>query len=82
MDNVVVAIDFVEKGETVSYKGGSTKAFEDIPVGHKIAIKRIRIGEAVVKYGEIIGIASSEIEVGMHVHIHNVISLRFRRRDE
>ena len=79
-DNVVVCIEPVKKGDIVSYAGGSTKASEDIPIGHKMAIEHIEMGETVVKYGEIIGIASSEIEVGRHVHIHNVTSLRFRRR--
>ena len=49
-----------------------------IPFGHKYAIKRIREGEPIVKYGEAIGVSTKTIEEGEHVHIHNIVSLRGR----
>lgn len=49
-----------------------------IPFGHKIAIRRIVKGEQVTKYGEEIGVASCDIEVGEHVHVQNVESIRGR----
>ena len=40
--------------------------------GHKYAIKPIKLGENVVKYGMPIGHATADIAVGDHVHVHNV----------
>ena len=53
-----------------------TKTAEDLPFGHKIAIKEIHAGVDVVKYGEIIGVASEDIPAGKWVHTHNVKSAR------
>jgi altronate dehydratase small subunit len=53
-----------------------TKTSEDLPFGHKIAIKDIGIGGNVVKYGEVIGSASQDILAGRWVHTHNVKSVR------
>ncbi len=49
-----------------------------IPFGHKVALAPIRSGEPVVKYGEVIGLASADIATGEHVHVHNVESQRGR----
>jgi len=43
-----------------------------IPFGHKVALRDIPAGAAVVKYGVVIGRASSDIPAGTHVHVHNV----------
>ena len=51
---------------------------EAIASGHKIALTRISIGEAVLKYGSPIGTATMDIEPGAHVHVHNVESGRGR----
>ena len=51
---------------------------EAIPRGHKFALRAIRAGEPVVKYGSPIGTASSAIAAGAHVHTHNVASARGR----
>lgn len=53
-------------------------ALEDIPKEHKIALKDIRMGEFIYKYGETIGIATKDIKRGEHVHIHNVESIKGR----
>ena len=75
-DNVVVAIEPIKKGDTVTYKcAGEVKtltALEDITIYHKLATRDIAKGEPVVKYGEHIGVASSDIKAGEHVHVHNV----------
>jgi altronate dehydratase small subunit len=47
-----------------------------IPYAHKFARRLIRRGEKVIKYGEIIGIATCDIHPGTHVHVHNVKGLR------
>lgn len=80
-DNVAVVIEPVTKGTDVSYdtKEGDTvtvKAAEDIPIYHKIAVKDIKKGENIIKYGEHIGLAAADIKKGMHVHEHNVKSVR------
>lgn len=49
-----------------------------IPFGHKIALREIAKGEDVVKYGEVIGRATQDIDIGEYVHIHNVESKRGR----
>ena len=46
----------------------------DIPSGHKFALKDIKEGEYVFKYGEIIGKATKDIKKGEWVHTHNVKS--------
>ena len=79
-DNVVVAIEEIKKGETVSYVSGEREirfaALEDITIFHKAACRDIAAGEPVCKYGEHIGIASRDIAKGEHVHEHNVESRR------
>ena len=62
-----------KKGETTE-----VKALEAVPYGHKIALQDIAKGQIIVKYGEEIGMASSDIQKGEHVHIHNLESMRAR----
>jgi (2R)-sulfolactate sulfo-lyase subunit alpha len=50
---------------------------EDIPLGHKLALRPISRGERVVEYGQVIGVASRDIAPGQHVHVHNLSSLRW-----
>lgn len=51
---------------------------KDIPYGHKIAVRPIKKGDAILKYGLSIGTALEDIAVGDHVHIHNIESNRGR----
>ena len=67
-DNVVVATERTEPGATVA--DGIT-ARQRIPFGHKVAIRPIAQGDAVVKFGQIIGFASQPIAPGDWVHEHN-----------
>jgi len=64
---------------TVVVKSGEVvleiTARELIPVGHKIALREIREGEQVIKYGESIGVATRRIQKGEHVHVQNVVGL-------
>ena len=77
-DNVVVAIEPIAKDSPVEYDcGGETRrltALEDITIYHKLACRDIAQGEPVVKYGQHIGSAVTEIRAGQHVHVHNVES--------
>ncbi|MET3699439.1 altronate dehydratase small subunit [Bacillus oleivorans] len=54
------------------------KVLKDIPYGHKIAIRPVKKGETIYKYGLSIGTATEDIMVGDHVHIHNIESNRGR----
>nr|KJR73275.1 MAG: dehydratase [Thermoproteus sp. AZ2] len=83
-DNVGVAIDDIKAGEEVAYVyvsdkavGGKLKALEEIPLGHKIALRDIKAGEAVVKYGRPIGVAAKDVRAGEHVHVHNLRSAKW-----
>ena len=76
-DNVAVVLSEVCAGETV--QPASVTASEAIPRGHKLALTPIGEGEAVVKYGQIIGFASAPIGIGEHVHVHNVSMGEFER---
>lgn len=84
LDNVAtIFANDVKEGMTISIrdkKGNSVDAIvrADIPYGHKVAVKPIRIGEPIIKYGEEIGVATQDIETGDYVHVHNLDSQRAR----
>jgi len=84
LDNVAtVFANGVQAGDTVIIrdKKGHEESFialSEIPYGHKIAILPITKGEPIMKYGEKLGIASVDIVVGAHVHVHNLESVRGR----
>jgi len=69
-DNVVVAPRRIAKGVRIASEGVVT--VDSIPMGHKLATRRIAIGEIVRKYGQVIGIATADIAPGSHVHVHNI----------
>jgi altronate hydrolase len=69
-DNVVVARVNLSAGTEISEETITCK--DQIPFGHKIAASVIKDGEAVRKYGQIIGFASGDINPGQHVHLHNL----------
>jgi altronate dehydratase small subunit len=77
-DNVAVALEHIGRGCTIGIEGASIEALDDIPSGHKIAIATIGVGEQVIKYGSPIGLATSAIAAGQHVHTHNLESTRGR----
>ena len=64
-DNVVVALVPLAKGFELS---DGTVLNEDVDLGHKIALRDIQRGEAVIKYGNLIGYATKDIRRGDHVH--------------
>jgi altronate hydrolase len=67
-DNVAVALRDIAAGEIV----GPLQACEAIPMGHKIAVRHIERNTEILKYGLPIGIASTDIPAGAHVHTHNL----------
>ena len=81
-DNVAVVPQTVEKNDTVVVSDFSLKAEENIPVGHKIALKEIQAGDMIVKYGTSIGEATCRIYPGQWVHTHNVKDITERLCNE
>ena len=49
-------------------------ARDEVPIGHKIALKAIAPGQKIVKFGVPVGSATQPIAAGAHVHMHNVKS--------
>ena len=77
-DNVATALQPLEAGQVITLGNESVTVAEQTPRGHKIALRLIRKGEDVVKYGSTIGTATDDILPGAHVHTHNVASGRGR----
>ena len=73
-DNVLTACRSIEAGNPVVFSGQPFIAMQNIRPGHKVARFRIAKGAAVIKYGAQIGSATRAIEVGEHVHLHNMES--------
>ena len=71
-DNVAVALEALTKGEQVTRDGEPVRVLSDIPAGHKICLRPIPAGGAVVKYGYPIGYAQKDIVPGEHIHTHNL----------
>ena len=72
LDNVAVALKDLAKGDIVSANDFTVTVQEDIPSGHKIALKNIAAGENIIKYSFPIGHADGAIAPGSHVHTHNL----------
>ena len=49
----------------------------DIPIGHKIALKDMKTGDTVIKYGVDIGKVVKDIKLGEHAHVHNIKTKRW-----
>ena len=77
-DNLVTCVRELKAGEHVLVDGREIEVKEDIPKFHKLSIEEIHRGEAVYKYGEVMGVASRDIHVGQWAHIHNIDSTRGR----
>lgn len=74
-DNCATSLSEIPKDDEVELIGGNIiKINQTIPFGHKFALRKINKGDIVKKYGEIIGIATKNIERGDWIHIHNIKS--------
>ncbi len=72
-DNVAVTRTVLAAGQTLNVPGGTTVTIsEGIPANHKVAVRNIAPGEAILKYGQRIGLAAAPIAAGAWVHVHNV----------
>lgn len=79
-DNVATCVLAQRAGGAAAYEADgeavTVRLLDDVPFGHKLAIRPIAAGEEIIKYGYPIGRAVRDIQPGEHVHIHNVGSLR------
>ncbi len=71
-DKVAVALKMLPAGGILNVEGEEITLRADIPQGHKFALCDIAEGEAVIKYGAAIGIATEDIARGEWVHTHNM----------
>jgi hypothetical protein len=82
-DDVAVVLHDVQAGEMVAVRQAGSivraKVNENIPLGHKVALRALGKGAPVRKYGECIGVATADIAAGSHVHVHNMVSRRARK---
>lgn len=82
-DNVGVATVDIKKGEKAkglymdSQETVEVRALQEIPLGHKIALARLKADSSVIKYGHDIGRVVADIKTGEHVHIHNLKTRRW-----
>src|SRR5438105_15571951 len=76
-DNVAVAARPLQPGQEIDYDGRTLTLADRVGLGHKLALRPIRKGEAVYKYGQIIGFARADVAPGSHVHVHNVAADAF-----
>jgi (2R)-sulfolactate sulfo-lyase subunit alpha len=53
------------------------KAQQNIPIGHKVALKDMAAGDTVLKYGVDIGKVVAPIKAGEHAHVHNIKTKRW-----
>lgn len=79
----VVVVEGVKAGDALTGwvmeqdKTLTMKALNDIPIGHKLAIKDLKNGDTVIKYGVDIGRTVAPIRTGEHLHVHNVKTKRW-----
>jgi len=82
IDNVATVVEPIDApGDIVVEAAGDRivlRISDNIPFGHKFAIRDIPEGSLILKYGEPIGIARIDIKAGQHVHVHNLESKRGR----
>lgn len=82
VDSVAVALTDIPAGTRIRVVCGESvfeiDVLDSIEFGHKFAVRPIAAGESILKYGEVIGRATADIQPGEHVHIHNLEGVRGR----
>ncbi len=78
-DNVATCVADIAAGEDVVFRRGddfvTVKALEPIAYCHKIALTDIAKGEDIIKYGESIGVTTTDVKKGAWVAHHNLVSV-------
>ena len=75
IDTCVTLTEAADACDIIRVEGNGEKtvtAKEFVPKWHKVAVKSVKSGGRIYKYGAVIGIATRDIEAGEHVHIHNI----------
>ena len=79
-DNVAVVVEDVAAGDQVKVDGKHKRltidAIEKVPFGFKIALENLTKGSGIIRYGEVIGRAITDIKKGAQVHVHNIDGVR------
>ncbi|KJY80820.1 UxaA family hydrolase [Vibrio nigripulchritudo] len=52
-------------------------ALADIPLGHKIALRDLSVGDTIIKYNEDMGKVVEAVSAGGHAHVHNIKTKRW-----
>lgn len=79
----VVVVEGVKKGMALNGwvmdddRAVTLEALQDIPIGHKVALKAMNPGDTVIKYGIDMGKAIAAIKPGEHAHVHNIKTKRW-----
>jgi (2R)-sulfolactate sulfo-lyase subunit alpha len=79
----VVVVEGVKSGQRLTGwimdqdKQIRVRAQNNIPIGHKLAIQKLKADDTVIKYGIDIGRAVAPIKVGEHAHVHNIKTKRW-----
>jgi altronate hydrolase len=71
-DNVAVAVEPLHEGSEIAVDSARVVLVEDIPAGHKLALVPLAPGDAVTKYGFVIGEATTAVAAGGWVHSQNL----------
>ncbi len=72
-DTVAIAKQDLPSGLLLELPSGQAMTVQQpIPYGHKIALKPVQAGESLLRYGQVIGFASRDIQPGEWVHSHNL----------
>jgi len=71
-DDLVVLKKPVKAGDELVNGSVCLHIHHDIRAGHKVAIRDLKAGETLKKYGQVIGVAHVPITAGDHVHTHNL----------
>ena len=79
----VVVVEGVKAGMTLTGlildedRTVSLPCVQDIPIGHKVALANMSVGDTVIKYGVDIGKVVQPIQTGEHAHVHNIKTKRW-----
>ena len=74
----VVVVEGIKAGQTLTGlildedRTIDLRCTQDIPLGHKIALKDLNVGDTVIKYGVDIGKVVAPIKAGQHAHVHDI----------
>lgn len=73
-DNIFVCREKIKAGESIRVDGERWVVDVDIDLGHKIARRKVYVGEKIYKYGVAVGSAIADIPAAGYVHMHNMKS--------